>query len=117
MIHTFFLTMVLFPDVQRKAHEEIVSVIGTSRLPCARDRPLLPYVNAVLKETFRWHPPAPLGIFCHFIHSILYSVDYPGGPHEISQDEVLDGHFIRKGSICLGNIWFVFMIYDVSMTN
>jgi len=45
-------------------------------------------VDAVLKETLRWHPPVPLG-----------------GPHVISQDEILDGHFIKKASICLGNIW------------
>jgi cytochrome P450 len=54
--------MVLNPDVQRKAHEEIVSAIGTSRLPDIKDRPLLPYVDAILKETIRWHPAVPLGI-------------------------------------------------------
>jgi cytochrome P450 len=113
MGYTFFMLMTLFPHVQRKAHEEIVSVIGTSRLPGVKDRPSLPYVNAVLKETLRWHPPLPLGNFYCFIHPILFSVDYTGGPHEISQDEVLDGHFIKKGSICLGNIWFVFTFYGV----
>jgi hypothetical protein len=37
----------------------------------------------------------------------------PGGPHVISQDEILDDHFIKKGTICLGNIWFVFGFYDL----
>jgi hypothetical protein len=75
MIHTFFLAMVLFPDIQRKAHNEILSVIGASRLPDIKDRPLLPYLDAIVKETLRWHPPVPLGIFNRFIRSILRSLN------------------------------------------
>jgi Cytochrome P450 len=60
--HTFFLAMRLFPDVQRKAHKEILSVIGTGRLPDIKARPLLPYLDAVVKVTLRCYPPVPLGI-------------------------------------------------------
>ena len=48
--------MVLYPDVQRKAQEELDRVVGRDRLPDLSDRDALPYVNAVLKEIFRWQP-------------------------------------------------------------
>ncbi|KAI6149296.1 cytochrome P450 [Pisolithus tinctorius] len=57
----FLLAMVLHPDVQRKAQEEIDRVVGADRLPDFGDRPNLPYVEAVLLETLRWVPVAPLG--------------------------------------------------------
>jgi cytochrome P450 len=52
---TFFLAMTLHPEVQRKAREEIDRVVGTYRLPTFSDRESLPYVEAVVKESFRWH--------------------------------------------------------------
>jgi len=53
--------MVQFPDVQRKAQEEIDRVIGTDRLPTFADRGSLPYLEAVYLETLRWTVPVPLG--------------------------------------------------------
>ena len=50
------------PEIQEKAREEIYRVIGTDRLPTLADRSRLPYVTAVMKETLRWHPPAPQGL-------------------------------------------------------
>jgi cytochrome P450 len=57
----FALAMVLYPDVQKRAQAEIDSVIGRDRLPTFDDRSSLPYVESVLRETFRWHPILPLG--------------------------------------------------------
>lgn len=57
---TFFLVMVLFPDVQKKAQAQIDGVIGKGRLPRLQDRPLLPYIDAMLRETLRYNPVAPL---------------------------------------------------------
>ena len=48
--------MVKFPEVQKKAQEEIDRVIGNDRLPEIQDRDSLPYVNAIMKEIFRWQP-------------------------------------------------------------
>ncbi len=48
--------MMCFPDAQRKAQEEIDSVIGRERLPEAQDEPFLPYVSAILKEVQRSVP-------------------------------------------------------------
>ena len=60
-ILTFILAMVLHPDIQIRAQKEIYTVIGVGRLPDVDDRDKLPYVNAVLAETLRWHPVTPLG--------------------------------------------------------
>ncbi len=60
--------MTLYPDVQRKAQNEIDTVIGNERLPSFQDRDRLPYVNAVCSEIFRWIAVGPLGravIVCH----------------------------------------------------
>lgn len=59
----FALAMVLFPDVQKRVQAEIDSVIGRDRLPTFEDRASLPYVEAILRETFRWQPILPLGNF------------------------------------------------------
>jgi hypothetical protein len=56
--------MVLYPDVQVKARREIDELIsgGSPRLPTLVDRPNLPYVNAIVKEVYRWNPSVPLGM-------------------------------------------------------
>jgi cytochrome P450 len=53
--------MILFPEVQAKAQAEIDSVVGKDRLPDFGDRDSLPYIEAVICEALRWHPPVPLG--------------------------------------------------------
>jgi cytochrome P450 len=56
------LAMAMFPDAQRRAREELDSVVGGSRLPDFSDQELLPYLGALLLESLRWNPVAPLGI-------------------------------------------------------
>ena len=46
------MAMALYPDVQKKAQEELDKVIG-NRLPEFNDRPNLPYINATVKESLR----------------------------------------------------------------
>jgi hypothetical protein len=53
--------MVLHPDVQAKAQADIDRVVGQDRLPDFDDRPALPYLDAILQETLRWYPVAPMG--------------------------------------------------------
>lgn len=60
-ISNFFLTMVLYPNIQKKAQQEIDYIIGTRRLPTLADRAHLPYLNALCLEIYRWNPSAPLG--------------------------------------------------------
>ena len=53
--------MALYPEVQKKAQAEIDAVVGSNRFPDFSDRPSLPYINAVVKESSRWNLAAPLG--------------------------------------------------------
>jgi len=80
--------MVLNPDVQRKAQEEIDRVVGTHRLPGYEDRPFLPYIEALYREVMRWRPPFPLSI-----------------PHATIKDDIYKGYFIPKGAAIFANIW------------
>lgn len=60
-LQTFFLTMALHPDVQRKAQVQLDEVVGTDRLPEFSDLDSLPYIDAIVKELMRWKPVLPLG--------------------------------------------------------
>ncbi|KAI1100667.1 putative cytochrome P450 oxidoreductase OrdA-like protein [Jackrogersella minutella] len=84
----FFLAMTIYPEVQRKAQEEIDRVVGQDRLPTIKDREHLPYIEATMKEVLRWHPVAPMGL-----------------PHTSTEDDVCHGYFIPKGSMVLANVW------------
>ena len=86
----FFLVMTLYPEAQKKAQQEIDSVVGTGRLPEFTDRPSLPYVNALIKELLRWNPPLPMGI-----------------PHGVVADDEYDGYLIPAGAAVFVNLWFV----------
>ncbi|KAI0521821.1 cytochrome protein [Xylaria bambusicola] len=88
-ISAFFLAMILFPDVQRKAQDEIDRVVGTHRLPTFDDRKSLPYIEALLTEAWRWHSVGPLGV-----------------PHASSAEDIVNGYRIPKGSIIVSNIWW-----------
>lgn len=61
----FMLAMLLFPDTQRKAQEEIDRVIGSDRLPEMKDLPRLPYLTNLVQELWRWQPILPLGKYMH----------------------------------------------------
>ena len=60
-MQTLFLAMALYPEVQKKAQAEIDAVVGPNRLPDFHDRPSLPYINAVVKESSRWNIVVPFG--------------------------------------------------------
>ncbi|KAI0754761.1 cytochrome P450 [Daedaleopsis nitida] len=90
-LRAFFVAMILYPDVQRKAQAELDAVVGEGRLPQFADRGSLPYVNAVMKEVLRWHPVSPLSI-----------------PHVNVSDDEYEGYFIPKDSIVMANVWSMF---------
>ncbi|KAG9191377.1 hypothetical protein G6011_09465 [Alternaria panax] len=86
---TFFLAMAVFPEVQKKAQEELDRVIGGERLPINSDKASLPYIEAVMKETHRWHPVAPMAL-----------------PHCCTQEDSIKGYRIPKGAMILPNNWW-----------
>lgn len=48
------------PKIFKKATKELDQVIGKNRWVIEKDIPNLPYVEAIVKETMRLHPVAPL---------------------------------------------------------
>ncbi|KAF8908212.1 cytochrome P450 [Gymnopilus junonius] len=83
---SFILAIVLYPEVQAKAQDELDRVVGRDRLPDFSDRPSLPYISAIIKEVLRWNPVAPLGF-----------------PHMSTQGDELNGYFIPAGTIVIGH--------------
>jgi cytochrome P450 len=59
-VNSFFLAMLLHPDIQAKAQAEIDRVVGSDRLPEFDDAPQMPYVHAVINECLRWIPALPM---------------------------------------------------------
>jgi cytochrome P450 len=80
--------MIVFPEVQKKAQEEIDRVIGSSRVPVSADRENLPYCEAIMLETHRWHQVLPMCL-----------------PHSSTEEDVCRGYRIPKGAILLPNNW------------
>ncbi|CAE6348493.1 unnamed protein product [Rhizoctonia solani] len=78
----FFMAILIYPEVQRKAQAELDSVIGADRLPSFQDRPRLGYIERIVQETLRWGPITPLAL-----------------PHTCFQDDTYKGYRIPKGTI------------------
>ena len=53
-ILTFILAMVLYPEVQERAQEELDTVLGKNILPTFEDLPKLKYIDAIRKECLRY---------------------------------------------------------------
>ncbi|KAF5660152.1 hypothetical protein FHETE_9125 [Fusarium heterosporum] len=78
----FFAAMVIYPDVQKRAQEDIDRVTAGTRLPSLSDKQNLPYINAIAQETLRWHTLAPMGF-----------------PHMTTEDDTYNGYFIPKDTL------------------
>jgi len=98
--------MALYPEVQKKAQVELDAVAGPNRLPDFEDRPSLPYINAIVKESMRWHLVGPLG--GPYLSSLLLSTILTGSegfPHMATDDDEYGGYYIPKGTVVIANAW------------
>lgn len=57
----FLVAALLRPEIQTMAQEELDAVTRRERFPTFKDRPKLPFVNAICQEVVRWRPITPLG--------------------------------------------------------
>ncbi|KAI0012181.1 cytochrome P450 [Xylariaceae sp. FL0662B] len=83
----FLMAMMLNPQWQKKAQEEIDKVCG-DRMPTTADITDLPTIRACLKETLRWRSGVPLGV-----------------PHRVEKDDEFRGEKITAGTIILACEW------------
>lgn len=82
------LAMVLFPEKQQAAQNEIDRVIGMDRCPQLSDRDSLPYVEAFVLEAFRLYPVVPLSM-----------------PHRVTTEDEYQGSRIPQGTTVVANFW------------
>jgi cytochrome P450 len=103
--------MVLFPDVQKRVQAELDAVVGRKRLPTFEDRASLPYLEATIKESLRFHPPTPLGIAHRLVEDdvvqgeIRHADTVPTLAVQLLILERTTGYRFPKGAIILPNIW------------
>lgn len=99
--------MAKYPDIQRRAQAEIEDVVGKDTLPSVEDETRLPYVVAVMKESLRYGPVAPLGKSESSIRTFTeLSSQWVGLPHRVVQDDEYLGYRIPKGATVVANIWY-----------
>lgn len=78
------------PSAMRKLQAELDAVIGTDRVVSESDVPNLPYLQAVVKETFRLHPTTPLNI-----------------PHQSTEPTSVWGYELPAGTQLLLNFYAI----------
>ena len=78
------------PEVMKKVNEELEEVVGLDSLVEESHLPKLHYLDAVIKETFRLHPPLPFLV-----------------PRSPSQSSTIGEYYVPKGTQVLLNVWVI----------
>ncbi|KAM0914245.1 hypothetical protein ACQ4PT_011671 [Festuca glaucescens] len=81
--------IVLHRDVQAKVHRELDDVVGHENHVTESAVPSLPYLQALIKEALRVHPPGPLLSW----------------RHRAISDTHVDGHLVPAGTTAMVNQW------------
>jgi cytochrome P450 len=92
-LYGFIQAMLLWPEVQRKAQEEIDRVVGPDRLPTMDVYENLPYIRCCIKESLRWMPTVILGV-----------------PHAALKEDNYMGYTIPQGATVVNNVWYVILM-------
>eukprot|EP01018_Ginkgo_biloba_P035806 Gb_33785 [translate_table: standard] len=82
--------MLLNLSMMKKVQDELESMVGLNRMVEESDLPQLEYLKAVVKETLRLHPPAPLLV-----------------PHEAREDSIVRGYDIPRKARIIVNAFAV----------
>ncbi|KAJ7176867.1 cytochrome P450 [Mycena filopes] len=90
-LQSFVLALTAYPEVQKKAQQEMDRVVGQDRMPSLEDLEEMPYIRAMILETHRFRPVAPLFI-----------------PHASLTGEEYNGFIIPKGASIFVNAWGIF---------
>ena len=94
------IALSLFPDVQRRAQEELDRLVGPNRLPDFSDYDDLVYIQAIALEAMRWMVVFPLGLY-----------------HRVIADDEYMGYFIPKGTTIIPVSELLLQVVDVSLTS
>ncbi|KAL3356685.1 hypothetical protein AABB24_017378 [Solanum stoloniferum] len=78
------------PEIMKKVQVELAEVVGKGKPVEESNIPKLPYLQFIVKETLRLHPPTPFLI-----------------PRKVEQDVELCNYIISKGSLVLVNVWAI----------
>ena len=82
------MASVLHRDAVCRAQRELDIVVGLDRLPTFEDMPSLPYVNAFVRDVFRWRP-----------------ITLGGMHHAVIEEDEYMGYRIPKGTTVVANHW------------
>ncbi|XP_023744326.3 geraniol 8-hydroxylase [Lactuca sativa] len=77
-------------DIMKRIQEELLQIVGPNKIVEESHLPKLQYLDATIKEIFRLHPVLPF---------IL--------PRSPSQDCVVGGYTVPKGSMVIINVWAI----------
>ncbi|KAM0937870.1 putative flavonoid 3'-monooxygenase [Dioscorea sansibarensis] len=90
MVESALVELIRHPDILAAAQKELDSIVGRSRLVSELDLSNVPLLEAIIKETFRLHPPVP-----HLI------------PHTASEACEVAGYHVPKAAVLLVNVWTI----------
>lgn len=83
--------LVIHPDVQQGVRDEINRVVGNSKPVTELDISALHYLQAVVKEVLRLHPPGPLLSWARLAIT----------------DTIVDGKHVPAGTTAMVNMWAI----------
>jgi len=75
--------MAVFPDKQKKLHQELDQILGRSRLPMLSNRVQLAYTDAVIHETLRFSTILPFSL----LHKTTTDIHFWG--YDIPKDTMI----------------------------
>jgi cytochrome P450 len=86
----FIMTMAAYPEVLKRAQEEVDRVCGQDKMPGKDEINKLPYVRACMQELLRWRPVVTLGV-----------------PHHTTAQDTYGDYVVPAGTDVIINTWTI----------